>query len=160
MIRKTKNAKTSDITRGYKTEGTGKRRKLKRYQYRIKTIQTKGHFKTTQWACGGRLHEDISRKAKLFWRKIWERRDHNKSWTDKHGKSAKTRRRVEEENTLRFIQSNTQKIQIWKKPSHDGIHGHWFKKSNSIPVEMNRCLEETNIPEWKTKGKATLIKKN
>ena len=25
---------------------------------------------------------------------------------------------------------------------------------------MNRCFEETDIPEWMTKGKTTLIKKD
>ena len=52
----------------------------------------------------------------------------------------------------------------WKAPSHDGIHGFWFLKFTSIhdrlAIKMNRCLEETDISEWMTKGKITLIQKD
>ena len=29
-----------------------------------------------------------------------------------------------------------------------------------LAIEMNRCLEEADIPEWVTKGKTTLIQKD
>ena len=49
-------------------------------------------------------------------------------------------------------------------PGHDEIHGFWFKKVTSIhdrlALEMNRCLQGAHIPEWKTKGKTTLIQKD
>ena len=39
-----------------------------------------------------------------------------------------------------------------------------FKKNTSIhnrlAIKMNRCLQETYIPEWMTKGKTTLIHKH
>ena len=38
----------------------------------------------------------------------------------------RTRRRTEGENTPRSSLSNTQKVQNWKTPGHDGIHGYWF----------------------------------
>ena len=48
-------------------------------------------------------------------------------------------------------------------PGLDGIHEYLFKKFTSIhdrlAIKMNRCLQETEIPEWITKGKTALIQK-
>ena len=56
------------------------------------------------------------------------------------------------------------KIANWKTPGLDGIHGFWFKKFTSIhdriAIEMSKCLQKTDIPEWMTKGKSTLIQKD
>ena len=56
------------------------------------------------------------------------------------------------------------KISNWKTPGHDGIHGFWFKKFIPIPdrlaLEMNRCLQDAQVPDWMTKGKTTLIQKD
>ena len=44
-------------------------------------------------------------------------------------------------------------------PSYDGIHDFWFKKftfiHDRLELEMNRCLQGAQIPEWMTKGKTT-----
>ena len=44
------------------------------------------------------------------------------------------------------------------------MHGFWFKKFTSIhnrlALEMNRCLQEAQVPHWMTKGNTTLIKKD
>ena len=49
-------------------------------------------------------------------------------------------------------------------PSHDGIHGFWFKEITSIhdrlALEMNSCLQGAEVPDWMTKGKTTLIQNN
>ena len=46
----------------------------------------------------------------------------------------------------------------------DGIHGFWFKKftfiHDRLAIEMNRYLQEIDIPEWITKGMTTLIQKD
>ena len=53
---------------------------------------------------------------------------------------------------------------FWKTPGHDGINGYWLSKFTSIhhrlAVEMNTCLQETDIPERMTKEKTTLNKNN
>ena len=50
-------------------------------------------------------------------------------------------------------------ISNWKTPGHDGIHGFWFKKFPSIhdrlTLEMNRCPQDAQVPDWMTKGKTT-----
>ena len=56
------------------------------------------------------------------------------------------------------------KISNWKTPGHYGIHGFWFKKFTSIHgrlvLEMNRCLQDAQVPDCMTKGKTTLIQKD
>ena len=55
-------------------------------------------------------------------------------------------------------------ISSWKTQGHDGIHGFWFKKFTSIhgrvALEMNRCLQGAQVPEWMTKGMTTLNQKD
>ena len=35
-----------------------------------------------------------------------------------------------------------------------------LKIHNRLAIEMNRCLEEIDMPEWMTKGKTTLFQKS
>ena len=63
-----------------------------------------------------------------------------------------------------LLKTTLKRILNWKAPGHDGIHGFWFKKFTSIhgrlALEMNRCLQYAQVPEWMTKGKTTLIQKD
>ena len=63
-----------------------------------------------------------------------------------------------------LLKITLKRISNWKTPVHDGIHGFWFKKFTSIhgrlALEMNRCLQGAQVPEWMTKGKTTLIQKD
>ena len=55
--------------------------------------------------------------------------------------------------SLRKTFKNTKLQNAW----HDGIHGLSFKKFTSnhdrLALEINRCLQEGDIPEWMTKWK-------
>ena len=63
-----------------------------------------------------------------------------------------------------LLKTTLKRISNWKAPGHDGIHGFWFKKFTSthcrLALEMNRCLQAVQVPEWMTKGKITLILKD
>ena len=61
-----------------------------------------------------------------------------------------------------LLKMTLKKTSNWKTPGHDGIHGFWFKKltSNRLAQEMNRYLQEAEVPDWMTKGKNTLIQKD
>ena len=65
---------------------------------------------------------------------------------------------------IELLKKTLKKISNWKTPCHDGIHGFWFKKFPSIPdrlaLEMNRCLQDAQVPDWMTEGKTTLILKD
>ena len=54
--------------------------------------------------------------------------------------------------------------QIGKRQTSMEYIKFWFKKIPSISrqtgYQMNRCFEETDIPEWMTKEKTTLIQKD
>ena len=56
------------------------------------------------------------------------------------------------------------RISNWKAPGHDRIQGFWFQKFTSIhgrlAQEMNRCLQGTQVSDWMTKRKTTLIPKD
>ena len=62
------------------------------------------------------------------------------------------------------LKAALKKISNLKTPGLDGIHGFWFKKFTSIhyrlPTEMNKCRQKTEIHEWMTKGRTTLIPKD
>ena len=82
-----------------------------------------------------------------------------------HGERVRrTWRRVESGNTHRFTKNDTKIISNWKTPGYVGIYEFWFKKFTTIhdrlAVNMNRCLQESHVHEWMTKGKTTLIQKD
>ena len=64
----------------------------------------------------------------------------------------------------KLLKKTLKKISNWKTPGHDGKHGFWFKKFTSIhdmlALEMNKCLQYAQVPNWMTKGKTTLIQKD
>ena len=70
-------------------------------------------------------------------------------------------RRPQNRNTCRLAQNNTKKN--IKLESARPWWNTWFKKFTSIhgrlALEMNRCLQGAQVPEWMTKGKTTLIQK-
>ena len=63
-----------------------------------------------------------------------------------------------------LLRTTLKKISNGKTPDHDGIHGCWFKKFTYIhgrlALEMNRCLQGAQVPDWMTKGKTILIQKD
>ena len=65
---------------------------------------------------------------------------------------------------IELLKKTLKKISNWKTPVHDGIYGFWFKKFTSfhdtLALEMNRCLQDAQVPDWMTKGKTTLIQKD
>ena len=63
-----------------------------------------------------------------------------------------------------LLKITLKEISNWKTPGHDGVHGFWFKKFASIhdrlELEMNKCLQRADVPEWVTKEGTTLIQKD
>ena len=107
------------------------------------------------------------REARRFWSKIRERKDHNKNaeWIN----NMETEKRMFEERVqvnmhLDGLRAIFKKMANWKTHDLDDIHGFWFLKFTTIhdrmATEMNKCIQKTEIPEWMTKGKTTLIQKD
>ena len=60
-----------------------------------------------------------------------------------------------------FLKTTLKKKSNWKTPGHDGILGFWFQKFTSIhdrlALEIKKCLQGAQVPDWMTKRKTTLI---
>ena len=107
------------------------------------------------------------KETKRFWTKIWQpkKQNENAEWINNITRELEG---LEEgpkmEIHVDLFKTTLKRISKWKAPGHDGIHGFWFKKFTSIhsrlALEMNRCLQATQVPEWMTKGKTALIQKD
>ena len=108
-----------------------------------------------------------AKETERFWTKIWEPKKHNENaeWIDNITRELDG---LEEgpqmEIHVDLLKTTLKRISNWKAPGHDGIHGFWFKKFTSLHgrlgLEMNKCLQDAQVPEWMTKGKTILIRKN
>ena len=141
--------------------------RLKRYQERLQQYRQNRTFQNNErkfnllvGGDGTKTHQQAdARKRNNFVVKYGNQENIAKKLNRKAAwvKGYRFRRRTKSENTHRFTQNNTKKISNWKTSSHDGIHGCLFKKSTSIhdrlALEMNRCLQEADVPEWMTKRK-------
>ena len=76
----------------------------------------------------------------------------------------RTRKGPQAEIQIDQPKKTLKRYQTGKTPGHDGIHGFWFKKFTSthdrLALEMNRGLQDAQVPDWMTKGKTTLIQKD
>ena len=102
-----------------------------------------------------------------FWTKIWQPKKHNENaeWINNITRELDgLEEGPEMEIHVDLLRTTLKRISNWKKPGYDGIHGFWFKKFTSIhdrlALEMNRCLQDAQVPYWMTKGKTTLIQKD
>ena len=148
---------------------------LKRYRQRVKQYRQNKTFQNNErkfyQPLGGsdmKIYQqpDI-KETERFSTKIWQPKKHNKNaeWINNITRELEG---LEEgpkmEIHIDLLKTTLKRISNWKAPGHDGIHGFSFKKFISIhdrlALEMNRCLQGEQVPEWMTKGKTTLIQKD
>ena len=108
-----------------------------------------------------------AKETEQFWTKIWQPKTHYEKaeWKNDMTRALEG---LEEgpkaEIHIELLKKTLKKISNWKTPGHDGINGLWFKKFTPIhdrlALEMNRCLQDAQVPDSMTKGKITLIQKN
>ena len=108
-----------------------------------------------------------ARETEQFWTKMWQPKNHNEKaeWINDMTRELEgLAEGLIAEIHIELLRKTLKKISNWKTPRHDGIHGFWFKKFPSIhdrlALEMNKCLQDAQVPDWMTKGKTTLIKKD
>ena len=152
-----------------------KERRLKRYRQRVKQYRQNGSFQNNErkfyQQLGGSdtktYQQPDAKETERFWTKIWQPKKHNEN-TEWINNITRELEGLEEgpktEIHIDLPKTTIKRISNWKAPGHDGIHGFWFKKFTSIhgrlALEMNRCLQGAQVPEWMTKGKTTLIQKD
>ena len=58
------------------------------------------------------------------------------------------------------VRKQIRKMPNWKSPGPDGVQGYWIKNlrnmHNSIALQLDRCLQENNLPKWMVSGKPLL----
>ena len=147
--------------------------RLKRYWQRVKQYRQNRTFQNNErkfyQQLGGSdmktYQQPDIKETERFWTKIWQPKKHNKNaeWINNITREIEG---LEEgpkmEIHIDLLKTTLKRISNWKAPGHDGIYGFWLKKFTSIhgrlALEMNRCLQGAQVPEWMTKGKTTLIK--
>ena len=148
--------------------------RLKRYRQRVKQYRQNRTFQNNErkfyQQLGGHdtktYQQPGAKETEQFWTKIWQPKKHNEKaeWINNKTRELEG---LEEARKQKYTSNDSkktlQKISNWKTPGHDGIHGFWFKKFTSIhdrlALEMNRCLQDAQVPDWMTKGKTTFIQK-
>ena len=55
------------------------------------------------------------------------------------------------------LKKQVRKIPNWKSPGPDGVQGYWIKNLSNlhgnIALQLDRCLQENNVPSWMVTGK-------
>ena len=150
--------------------------RLKRYRQRVKQYRQNRTFQNNERKFYQQLvgvhdiktyQQPDARETERFWTKIWQPKKHNEKaeWiNDKTSELEGLEEGPKAEIHIKLLKKTLKKISNWKTPGHDGIHGFWFKKFTSIhdrlALEMNRCLQDAQVPDWMTKGKTILIQKD
>ena len=108
-----------------------------------------------------------AKETERFWTKIWQPKKHkeNVEWINNITRELEGfEEGSKTEIHIVLFKATLKGIWNWKTPGHDGIHGFWLKKFTSIhgrlALEINRCLQGAQVPDWMTKGKTTLIQKH
>ena len=107
-------------------------------------------------------------EAQTFQRGIWsQRKDHHKvpEWL----KDVKNKLKQDESQdkidirkykTMRVMR----KMPNWKAPGPDNVQGYWLKNltplHDKLVVYLEECLDSGVVPDWLTKGRAVLIRKD
>ena len=148
--------------------------KLERYDNRREQYRLNHLFESNQkklfHELDGVVRETVvpdSEESTRFWSDIWDK-------PVKHKKNPEWLRNVEEELTGLGVQDNihievmklkkkVRKMPNWKSPGPDGVHGYWIKNLNNlhgnIALQLDRCLQENNVPSWMVTGKTILCVK-
>ena len=149
--------------------------RLNRYRQRVKQYRQNRTFQNNErkfyQQLGGSdtktYQQPDAKETERFWTKIWQPKKHNENaeWINNITRELEGLEEGSEmEIHVDLLKTTLKRISNWKTPGHDGIHGFWFKKFTSIhdrlALEMNRCLQDAQVPEWMTKGKTTLIQKD
>ena len=154
----------------------GKDNKIKRYQSKINQHQQNRTFKNYQGKIyrklnsGGRNYETTEvpnkKEAQEFWGSIWgERKEHRKDaeWLKNFKRDFEYKEEQEEIeiSPVKIKKILLRKMPNWKVPGPDFVQGFWLKNFRSIQEGLRRnlqkCLENGNVPVWMTKGRTILL---
>ena len=148
--------------------------KLERYDNRTERYRQNRLFESNQKKLFDEL-DGVERETAVpdgeestcFWSNIWGK-------LVKHEENLEWLRNVEDELTELGVQDNihievtklktqVRKMPNWKSPGPDGVQGYWIKNLSNlhgnIALQLDRCLQENNVPSWMVTGKTILCVK-
>ena len=148
--------------------------KLERYDNRIEQCRQNCLFESNQKKLFDELDgveretvESDAEESTRFWSNIWDK-------PVKHKDNPEWLRNVEEELTGLGVQDNihievtklkkqVRKKPNWKSPGPDRIQEHWINNlrdlNGNLVLQLDRCLQENNVPSWMVTGKTLLCVK-
>ena len=143
--------------------------KLERYDNRTKQYRQNRLFESNQKRLFNELQgaqrESVipdAEESRRFWSDIWDQ-------AVTHRESTDWLRKVENELgeltvqddihiEIKKVRKQIRKIPNWKIPGPGGVQGYWIKNlsnlHNSIALQLDRCLQENNLPKWMVTGKS------
>ena len=148
--------------------------KLERYENRTEQNRQNRLFESNQ----NKLFEELdgvemetvvpdAEESTRFWSNIWGK-------LVKHQENSEWLRNVEKQLTGLGVQDNihievtklkkqVRKMPNWKNPGPDGVQGYWIKNLSNLhgnlALQLNRCLQENNVPSWMVTGNTLLCVK-
>ena len=144
--------------------------RVKRYREGVKQYRQNRKFQNNErkfyqkvWGDDTKIyHQPNAREPEQFWDKTWQPREHKKKaeWI------SNKREELEglEEGPKAKIHIDSLGTTIKNISNWPWWYTFWFKKFTSIhkwlAIEMNRILEEADVPEWMTKERTILIQKD
>ena len=157
--------KHNSTTWGNQPESTCQGR-MKRYRQRVKQYRKNRTFQNNerkfyQQLGGSNTKTYQQPDIKEILDKIWQPKKHNENaeWINNITRELEgLKEGLKMEIHVDLLKITLKRITNWKAPSHDGIHCFWLKKftlhsRQTLALEINRCLQCAQAPEWMTKGK-------
>ena len=152
--------------------------KINRYDQRIQQYRINRLFEIDQKKVYNELNGQNNIKSdglvpdanesQQFWSDIWSvEKEHNREaeWLSEMKEKEIPHER--QENILideTKVKKQSKRLPNWKAPGHDGVQGFWIKKFDilheRIAHQLNKMIEENEIPSWMTYGRTVLCQKD
>ena len=114
------------------------------------------------------LRESVIRnteESRCFWNDIWDQAMVHRENTDWLRKAENELGELTVQDDIHIeikkVRKQIRKMPNWESPGPDGVQGYWIKNlsnlHNSIALQLDRCLQENNLPKWVVTGKSLLF---
>ena len=114
------------------------------------------------------LRESVIRnteESRCFWNDIWDQAMVHRENTDWLRKAENELGELTVQDDIHIeikkVRKQIRKMPNWKIPGPGGVQGYWIKNlsnlHNSIALQLDRCLQENNLPKWVVTGKSLLF---
>ena len=103
-------------------------------------------------------------ESSRFWNGLWDQAVTHRGSTDWLRKVENELGEMTVQDAMHIeikkVRKQIRKMPNWKSPGPDGVQGYWIKNlsnfHNSIALQLDRCLQENNLPKWMVTGKIFL----